>query len=344
MHRVLRRTLATVPKANLPFRIRAPLAQLQARKADHQQDFRAPALGDGEALEGNAENPDYLALALRSRVYDYLSDTPLQYVPALSERVGAVVHLKREDLLPCFTFYSRCAVNELAFLRADLRLDGSKERACQLVTASIGSRGHALAWAAGRLGMRLTVVMPSVTPTSRRDAITRMGATVLVHGSSIVEAHEEARRLAEEDGYVRVGSHDSPNVLAAAGTVGLELLRQHGAAAVAARPLTAGAPAGGAEGHGSIGGGAARSTEIDAVFVNVGGGSLLAGIASTIKATSPQTRVIAVEPRDADMLSRSLLSGHRVADEKLTKEQRADGIFVSQISAEVYRLCQLIES
>ena len=79
-------------------------------------------------------------------------------------------------------------------------------------------------------------------------------------------------------------------------------------------------------------------------YHGVGGGSLLAGIASTIKATSPQTRVIAVEPRDADMLSRSLLSGHRVADEKLTKEQRADGIFVSQISAEVYRLCQLIES
>ena len=131
---------------DLPYRIRVPLAKLRASKEGQQPEFRAPALGDGETLEGSASYPDYMALCLRSRVYDHLSETPLQYLPALSESLNATVHLKREDLLPTFTFYIRCAVNELAMLRA---AGGTKP----LVTASIGSRGHALAWAAQRPGL-----------------------------------------------------------------------------------------------------------------------------------------------------------------------------------------------
>ena len=131
----------------LPFRIRAPLARLIERKAPAAEAFRAPALGDGEALTSATAAPDYLALALRSRVYDHLGETPLQHAPALSEALGASVHIKREDVLPGFTFYARCAVNELATLRAS-----SGAAPPRLVTASIGSRGHALAWAADRLG------------------------------------------------------------------------------------------------------------------------------------------------------------------------------------------------
>ncbi|EOD13174.1 putative threonine/serine dehydratase [Emiliania huxleyi CCMP1516] len=212
----------------LPFRIRAPLARLIERKAPAAEAFRAPALGDGEALTSATAAPDYLALALRSRVYDHLGETPLQHAPALSEALGASVHIKREDVLPGFTFYARCAVNELATLRAS-----SGAAPPRLVTASIGSRGHALAWAADRLGLDLTVVMPSPTPSSRRDAVSRLGASVLTHGETLVDSQGEAARLAAEEGLVAVGSHDAPPVLAATGTVGLELLRQHGAAAAA---------------------------------------------------------------------------------------------------------------
>lgn len=271
-------TTATRCFATLPYRIRAPLARLQARKAVPVEAFRAPSLGDGEQLESAATHPDYLAFALRSKVYDFLSDTPLQHAPALSDHLGATVHIKREDLNPTFTFYARCAINELALVKAS----GSQN----VVTASIGSRGHALAWAAGKLGMRLTVVMPSPTPMSRRDAVSRLGATVLIHGDTIFDSKEEAARLVTVEGRVPVGSHDATPVLAAAGTVGLELLRQHGLASVGAAVAdTASAT--------DIGMVRRRSaaTPLDAIFVGVGGGSLLSGIASVIKSTSPQTKV-----------------------------------------------------
>jgi len=309
MIHVLRRHVST-----LPYRIRAPLARLRASKEAQEPSFRAPALGDGESLEGAATYPDYVALALRSRVYDHLSETPLQHLPALSEKIQSTVHIKREDLLPTFTFYARCAVNELSSLRA-----AGEER--QLITSSVGSRGHALAWAASRLGMRLTVVMPTVVPAPRREAVSRLGARVLNLGDTVVEAAAEAAALAAREDLVPVGSHEKPSVLAACATVGLEIMRQHGGAVATA-----------------MGSGRA-AVNPDAVFVSVGGGSLLAGIASAVKHTSPTTQVIAVEPRTADVLSRSLLSGHRVADEQRAGAQGAEGLLVSQIGPEVFRVC-----
>jgi len=333
---IMRRALSTSVSA-LPYRIRAPLARLRASK-DEQPAFLAGGLGDGESLEGAATYPDYVALALRSRVYDNLSETPLQHLPALSERLDATVHLKREDLLPTFTFYARCAINDLSSYRA-----AGETR--QLITSSVGSRGHALAWAANRLGMRLTVVMPSVTPASRREAVQRLGATVLIRGTTVVEAHAEAAALATAENLVPVGTHERPPVVAACATVGLEILRQHGAAvAAAAAPASSGM--GGSSGGGGGDGGSQSSSrsmpQLDAVFVSVGGGSLLAGVASAIKNTSPHTRVIAVEPRNADVLSRSLLCGHRVTDEQRAGEQGAEGVFVSQIGPEIFRVCDAL--
>lgn len=274
--------------SSLPYRIRAPLARLKESKVEPAEAFRAPALGDGESLETDAKDPDFVALALRSRVYDHLTDTPLQHALALSERLGANVHIKREDLMPTFTFYARCAINQLALIKASAGPQA-------LVTASIGSRGHALAWAAERLGMNLTVVMPLATPTSRREAVSRLGAKVIIHGDSVHDANEEAARLAASQGMIAVGSHDDASVIAATGTVALELLRQHGAADVAAAAALA------ASVHGrppsrSV---ARRSTAmpLDAIFVSVGGGSLLAGVASVIKALSPRTKVTIPKPQ-----------------------------------------------
>lgn len=286
------RRLATAATP-LPYRIRVPLAKLQQKKALPEDGFRAPALGDGEALETNAEFPDYVALALKARIYDHLQETPLQHMLALSQTTDAIVHLKREDTLPNFTFYSRCAINELAMLPSQAAAGG-------LVTGSVGSRGTALAWAAARLGMQLTVVMPTLTPLSRQEATKRLGATVVVHGDSMVESLAEARRLSETAGHMMVGGHDSPSVLAATGTVGLELLRQHGAASRRAASNGPCAPN-------------ATARPLDAVFVSVGGGSLLAGVAATLKSLSPHTRIIGVEPKSGPLLTNSLLSGHRCA-------------------------------
>lgn len=298
--------------SSLPFRIRSPLAKLQAAKADEPAAFRAPALGDGEALESAKASPDYLAMALRSRVYDLVQETPLQHAPALSQSLGVSVHIKREDTLPTFSFYLRCAINELATMHDHAE--------CGLVTGSVGSRGNALAWAAARLGLRLTVVMPENVPEERRDAVSRLGAEVRVHGATVDESQAEALRLAAAGSHRYVGSHDAPAVLAGAGTVGLELLRQHG---YARRALGASTDASGA---------------IDAVFVGVGGGSLLGGVAAVIKSISPSTRVIAVEPRAADVLSRSLLSGHRYQ----VAAPGSEGVFVSRIGPEVFRLCDTL--
>ena len=334
--RVFRRSIQA-PSSGLPFRIRAPLARLQAKKAHVDDQSSAPTggLGDGEALETAASHPDYLSLTLRSRVYDHVKETPLQHAPALSESLGATVHIKREDLQPGFTFFARCAANELSALKA---CDESK----QLVTASIGSRGHALAWAASKLGMRLTVLMPSATPDTRREAVSRLGSKVLIHGTSIVECQEEASRLAREEGYKVVGAHDQQHVIAACGTVGLEMLRQHGHAHTLLRQRSAAAaavatPSGEAVAE-VLSPPPLNRPELDAVFVSVGGGSLLAGVAVAIKSVSPQTRVIAVEPESADVLSQSLLTGHRRTD-ATSLSANAEGIFVAQIGPEVFRVC-----
>ena len=152
---MLRRPLST-----LPYRIRVPLAKLQERKTATPIDFRAPSLGDGEQLETAEAATDYLAMTLRSRVYDHIQETPLQFAPAMSEAIGVALHIKREDLLPTFSFYARSAINELASIRA------TATSVQGFVTGSVGTRGNALAWAAAQLGLRLTVVMPCLLYTS----------------------------------------------------------------------------------------------------------------------------------------------------------------------------------
>ena len=273
--------------SGLPYRIRSPLAKLVERKTAASGAQVAPAaggLGDGEKLETNATGPDYVRLALTSRVYDMVSETPLQYASGLSERLGANVHLKREDLLPSFSFKLRGAYNLLANLPPE---------SSQVVSASVGSQGLSVAVAARELGIEATVVVPERTPHKRRQAIERAGGTVVVSGKTLSESQHEARRLAEESPHLElVPSHDNPMIIAGQATAGLEVVKQMGAVL------------------GSDGG---AGEELDAIFVVAGGSSLLAGVAAVMKAVMPRTKVIGVEAASADLLHRSLLSGHTLA-------------------------------
>jgi len=299
---------ATRSMSGLPFRIRAPLAKLVERKKQPEATAAAGGLGDGEKLETNATGPDYVRLALTSRVYDMLSETPLQYASGLSERLGCNVHIKREDLLPSFSFKLRGAYNRLAHLPADTT---------EVVTYSVGSQGHAVAVAARALGIPSMVVMPERTPAKRRAAIERSGATVIVAGKTLAESQAEAVALTgAKPQALLLEPHEDPLVIAGQATAALEIIKQIGAA------LEAQEKCGG---------------QLDAVFVVAGGSSLLAGIAAIMKSVMPNTKVIGVDASSADLLHRSLLTGHTLS----VPEPAAfvDGASVRQLGAEVFRLC-----
>jgi len=299
---------ATRSMSGLPFRIRAPLAKLVERKKPPEATAAAGGLGDGEKLETNATGPDYVRLALTSRVYDMLSETPLQYASGLSERLGCNVHIKREDLLPSFSFKLRGAYNRLAHLPADTT---------EVVTYSVGSQGHAVAVAARALGIPSTVVMPERTPAKRRAAIERSGATVIVAGKTLAESQAEAVALTgAKPQATLLEPHEDPLVIAGQATAALEIIKQIGAA------LEAQEKCGG---------------QLDAVFVVAGGSSLLAGIAAIMKSVMPNTKVVGVDASSADLLHRSLLTGHTLS----VPEPAAfvDGASVRQLGAEVFRLC-----
>lgn len=209
------------------------------------------------------------------------------------------MHIKREDLLPSFSFKIRGTYN----LLADIESKGGRS----VITYSVGSQGHSVAVAASHLSMKSIIVVPERTPVQRQRTLERAGAVVIVHGKSLSDAQLLAESMADEDlNLTLLRPHDDERVIAGQATVGLEVVRQHGAAMVAGQLGTS-------------------DTQLDAVFVCVGGGSLLAGVAAAIKQIMPTTKVIGVEPEDSDVLHRSLLSGHRVRDGTLEPKQTSNG-------------------
>src|SRR5829696_8831385 len=210
---------------------------------------------------------------LTSRVYDVARETPLDLAPRLSRRFKNDVLLKREDLQPIFSFKIRGAYNRIARLSAE-------ERARGVIAASAGNHAQGVAYSAGRLGLRAVIVMPRTTPEIKIDAVRALGAEVVLAGDRYAEAQHHAECLAAGNGLVFIHPFDDPLVIAGQGTVAVELLRQ--------------------------------SPDLDAVFVPVGGGGLIAGIGAYIKAVQPAVQVVGVEPMDADAMARSLHSGDRV--------------------------------
>jgi threonine dehydratase len=243
---------------------------------------------------------DYLERILRARVYDVAIETPLEVAPNLSARLGNRVLLKREDMQPVFSFKCRGAYNKMVNLPARALARG-------VIASSAGNHAQGVALAAQKLGCAAVIVMPTTTPKIKVDAVKARGAEVHLHGDTYDEAYAEARRLERSRKLAFVHPYDDPDVIAGQGTIGMEILRQ------ATQPL-------------------------DAVFVAVGGGGLISGIASYIKRLRPSVKVIGVEPVDADAMARSLKAGRRIVLDHVGLF--ADGVAVKQVGEETFRLCR----
>jgi len=243
---------------------------------------------------------DYLEKILNARVYDVAIESPLDVAPALSRRLGNTILLKREDMQPVFSFKLRGAYNKMAHLSAAQRARG-------VIAASAGNHAQGVALAAQRLGCRATIVMPVTTPQIKIAAVAARGARVVLHGDSYDDAYAHSLRIASSEQLTFVHPYDDPDVIAGQGTVGMEILRQHG-------------------------------DPIDAIFVAVGGGGLISGIGAYVKRLRPQIRLIGVEPVDADAMTRSLAAGRRVKLDQVGLF--ADGVAVKQVGARTFRLCR----
>jgi threonine dehydratase len=251
-------------------------------------------------LDSPALKNDYLERILKSRVYDVAIESPLDPAPGLSKRLGNRLLIKREDLQPVFSFKLRGAYNKMAGLpKARLRRG--------VIAASAGNHAQGVALAAQRLGCKAVIVMPVTTPRIKVEAVAARGAEVVLHGDSYAEAYKRALRIKSSRGLAFVHPYDDPEVIAGQGTIGMEILRQHPGA-------------------------------IDAIFVPVGGGGLIAGIAAYIKRVRPSVRVVGVEPVDADAMTRSLKAGRRVKLDHVGLF--ADGVAVKEVGRETFRLCR----
>jgi len=243
---------------------------------------------------------DYYKKILAARVYDVATESPLELAPSLSARMHNRLLLKREDMQQVFSFKLRGAYNKMVGLTPAVLKRG-------VITASAGNHAQGVALAAQRLKCNATIVMPVTTPQIKVQAVAARGANVVLHGDSYDEAYAHALKLAAKNRATFVHPYDDPEVIAGQGTIGMEILRQHPGA-------------------------------IHAIFVPVGGGGLISGIAAYVKRLRPETRIIGVEPVDADAMFRSLREGRRT---KLAQVgQFADGVAVKQVGEETFRLCR----
>ncbi len=241
---------------------------------------------------------DYLQKILTARVYDVAIESPLDVATQLSRRLDNTVLLKREDAQAVFSFKLRGAYNKMVQL-SDEQLDRG------VICASAGNHAQGVALAAARLGCNATIVMPNTTPAVKIDAVRALGATIILQGDSYSDAFQRATELQAAGGLTFVHPFDDPDVIAGQGTIAMEILRQH-------------------------------QDHIDAVFVAVGGGGLISGIAAFIKAVRPDIEVIGVQADDSDAMRRSVAAGHRVAlaDVGLF----CDGTAVKMVGEETFRL------
>jgi len=244
-------------------------------------------------------NP-YIERILKARVYDVAVESPLEPAPRLSRRLGNQVLLKREDLQSVFSFKLRGAYNKVAHLSESVARRG-------VICASAGNHAQGVALAAQRRGIPATIVMPLTTPQIKVQAVMDLGGEAVLHGDDYDAAFDRAHELVRERNLVYVHAFDDPDVIAGQGTIGVELLRQCGG-------------------------------DIDAVFVPVGGGGLIAGIAVYIKYLYPRVRIIGVEPADSNAMYESLQAGRRVTLERVGLF--ADGVAVKRVGEETFALAR----
>lgn len=242
---------------------------------------------------------DYLREILLSPVYDLAIETPLDHMDKLSKRLSQRVFIKREDLQPVRSFKLRGAYHKLCQLSEEQRRRG-------VVAASAGNHAQGVALSAKKLGIKARIVMPQTTPDIKVDAVRRLGAEVILHGKGYDAAGEFAKTLSRESQSVYIAPFDDACVIAGQGTIGRELLQQ--------------------------------LPQLDMVFVPVGGGGLIAGIACYLKQLKPELKVIGVEPADANCLQQAMTAGHPVSLPQVGLF--ADGVAVKRIGDETFRLAQ----
>ncbi len=243
---------------------------------------------------------DYIRAIDACKVYDVALVTPLDPAPGLSTRLGNEIHLKREDLQPVFSFKLRGAYNKIAHL-------SESEQRAGVIAASAGNHAQGVALSARKLGIHALIVMPRTTPQIKVEAVRRLGAEIIRHGDTYDQACEHALQLAGERALTFVHPYDDPDVIAGQGSVGREIHEQ-------------------------------CKGELHAVFVPVGGGGLIAGVAAYLKHARPETRIIGVEPQDAPTLDAALRHGKPVTLDRVGLF--ADGAAVRRIGEETFRVAQ----
>ena len=242
----------------------------------------------------------YIERILKARVYDVAIESPLEAAPRLSRRLGNRILFKREDLQPVFSFKLRGAYNKISHLSETVARRG-------VICASAGNHAQGVALAARRRGIPAVIVMPQTTPNIKVQAVLDLGGEVILHGDDFDHAYEHAVEVARERSLTFIHPFDDPDVIAGQGTIGMEILRQH-------------------------------SGTIDAIFVPIGGGGLIAGIAAYVKSLYPQIRIVGVEPEDAASMHDSLLARRRITLERVGIF--ADGVAVRRVGEETFRLAQ----
>ncbi|MEC4986634.1 MAG: threonine ammonia-lyase, biosynthetic [Oscillatoria sp. PMC 1068.18] len=243
---------------------------------------------------------DYLVQILTARVYDVAQETALEPAPNLSVRLNNQLLLKREDMQSVFSFKLRGAYNKMAQLSPDILAQG-------VIAASAGNHAQGVALAAQKLGTCAIIVMPTTTPQVKVNAVKARGGEVVLHGETYDEAYGYARQLEVEKNLTFIHPFDDPDVIAGQGTIGMEILRQY-------------------------------QQPIEAIFVAIGGGGLISGIAAYVKRLRPEIKIIGVEPVDADAMNQSLQAGKRVRLPQVGLF--ADGVAVREVGEETFRLCQ----
>jgi threonine dehydratase len=243
---------------------------------------------------------NYIERILRARVYDVANESPLEAAPRLSRRLGNQIMLKREDLQPVFSFKLRGAYNKIAHLSESVAKRG-------VICASAGNHAQGVALAAKRRGIPAIIVMPQTTPNIKVNAVRDLGGEVVLHGDDYDSAYEHAQTIVRERNLAFVHPFDDPDVIAGQGTVAVEIMRQ-------------------------------SRNEVDAIFVPVGGGGLISGIAVYAKYLNPKIKIIGVEPVDAAAMHDSLREKKRVVLQRVGIF--ADGVAVKKVGEETFRLCR----
>jgi threonine dehydratase len=243
---------------------------------------------------------DYLKKILTAKVYDVATESDLDVAPILSKRLKNQVLLKREDQQPVFSFKLRGAYNKMAQLSPDQLKKG-------VICASAGNHAQGVALGARKLGTRAVIVMPITTPALKIDAVKALGGEVVLHGDSYTDAYAHSVKLGHKQGLTFIHPFDDPEVIAGQGTIAMEMLRQH-------------------------------QGPLHAVFVAIGGGGLISGVANYIKAVRPEVKVIGVQTVDSDAMLQSVNAGKRVALSDVGLF--ADGTAVKLVGEETFRVAK----